>query len=180
MTEAASEAAAEPTPEVAPEPASAELSPPDLTHLRRCIALARTARDRGDHPFGALLLTADGVVIEAMNTVNSGSDPIGHAETNLVRLAGRRLDAATLAASTLYTSTEPCAMCAGAIYWSGIARVVYALSEAALRGMVSTQSGVPTLALPCREVFAHGGRAIAVDGPADLPEASEVHAGFWG
>ncbi|HEY5222725.1 MAG TPA: nucleoside deaminase [Microbacteriaceae bacterium] len=152
----------------------------DLDHLRRSVALARAARGRGDHPFGALLVTADGTVIEAMNTVNSGPDPIGHAETNLVRDAGRQLDAGTLATSTLYTSTEPCVMCAGAIYWSGIARVVYALSEAQLRGMVGTQSGVPTLALPCREVFAHGGRAITVEGPVALPEASEVHAGFWG
>ncbi|TAM69527.1 MAG: nucleoside deaminase [Microbacteriaceae bacterium] len=156
------------------------LSAADLGHLRRCVALARIARERGDHPFGALLVTADGAVVESMNTVNSGPDPIGHAETNLVREAGRRLDAATLATSTLYTSTEPCVMCAGAIYWSGIARVVYALSEAELRRMVSTQSGIPTLAMPCREVFVRGGRAIAVAGPAALPEAAEVHAGFWG
>ena len=71
-------------------------------------------------------------------------------------------------------------MCAGAIYWSGIARVVYALSEEGLRAIVAEQEGVPTMHLPCREVFARGGRAVAVAGPADLPEATTVHGGFWG
>ena len=77
-------------------------------------------------------------------------------------------------------STEPCAMCAGAIYWSGIVRVVYALSEHGLAAIVAEQEGVPTMHLPCREVFARGGRPVAVAGPADLPEASAVHEGFWG
>jgi tRNA(Arg) A34 adenosine deaminase TadA len=85
-----------------------------------------------------------------------------------------------LATSTLYTSTEPCAMCAGAIYWSGIARVVYALGEDELRAIVAEQEGVPTMALPCREVFARGGRHVTVAGPADLPEATTLHDGFWG
>ena len=151
----------------------------DLTWLRRCVELAADARARGDHPFGSLLVTADGRTVEALNSVVTRGDPTGHAETNLVRAAARAWPADVLATSTLYTSTEPCAMCAGAIYWSGIARVVYALSEAGLREIVAAQEGVPTMELPCREVFAHGGRAVAVAGPADLPEATTVHAGFW-
>lgn len=70
-------------------------------------------------------------------------------------------------------------MCAGAIYWSGIGRVVFALSEVALATMVEEEEGVPPLHLPCREVFARGGRAIVVDGPVDLASAAEVHQGFW-
>ena len=151
----------------------------DLAHLERAVALAQAARDRGDHPFGALLVTDAGTVVEAMNTVNTGHDPIGHAETNLVRDAGQQLELDELAASTLYTSTEPCAMCTGAIYWAGIPRVVFALSERALGGLVSEQSGVPTLALPSREVLSHGGRPVEVVGPVDLPRATEVHQGFW-
>ncbi|MFD0525361.1 nucleoside deaminase [Paractinoplanes durhamensis] len=154
------------------------MSDTDLEFLERAVALAWEARERGDHPFGALLLTPDGTVLEARNSVVTGSDPTGHAETNLVRLAGS-LDRATLAGSVLYTSTEPCAMCSGAIYWSGIARVVFALSEADLAGMVEEEEGIPPLRLPTREVFAHGGREIVVDGPAPLPSATEVHAGFW-
>ncbi|SDG45730.1 nucleoside deaminase [Microbacterium pygmaeum] len=149
------------------------------THLLRAIALARQARERGDHPFGAIVVTADGTVVEGLNSVVTHGDPTGHAETNLVRLAAAALTAQQLSTATLYTSTEPCAMCAGAIYWSGIGRVVYALGEDELIRMVGTQEGIPTLALPSREVFARGGRAVEVIGPVDLPEAVAVHRGFW-
>ena len=150
----------------------------DEAHLERAVALAWQARERGDHPFGALLVTPDGAVLEARNSVVTGADPTGHAETNLVRLAGR-LGRAALAGSTLYTSTEPCAMCAGAIYWSGIGRMVFALSEAELGEMVAEEEGVPPLRLPSREVFARGGRPIVVDGPVALLAARAVHDGFW-
>lgn len=147
-------------------------------HLERAVALARAARDRGDHPFGALLVTGDGTVLEAMNSVVTEADPTGHAETNLVRLAGR-LSLAVLTASTLFTSTEPCAMCSGAIYWSGIGRVVFALSSDQLNAMVSSEEGIPPLHLSSREVFARGGRTIEVAGPFPMTSATEVHAGFW-
>jgi tRNA(Arg) A34 adenosine deaminase TadA len=149
------------------------------THLRHAIRLAQAARDRGDHPFGAIVVAPDATVIEGLNSVVTQNDPTGHAETNLVRNAAAALPAGVLAASTLYTSTEPCAMCAGAIYWSGIGRVVYALGEDELIRMVDAQEGIPTLALPCREVFARGGRPIEVVGPVPLPDAIAVHRGFW-
>jgi tRNA(Arg) A34 adenosine deaminase TadA len=152
----------------------------DLAWLRRCVELGTAARTRGDHPFGSLVVTPEGDTVEALNSVVTQADPTGHAETNVVRAAAAQLPADVLAASTLYTSTEPCAMCAGAIYWSGIARVVYALGEDGLRGLVAEQEGVPTMALPCREVFARGGRPVTVAGPADLPEATTLHDGFWG
>jgi tRNA(Arg) A34 adenosine deaminase TadA len=151
----------------------------DLAWLRRCAALAGEARNRADHPFGSIVVAADGRAVEAMNTVVTTGDPTGHAETNAVRAASQALTPEELATATLYTSTEPCAMCSGAIYWSGIARVVYALSEAGLRDLVAAQEGVPTMELPCRDVFARGGRPVAVAGPAELPEATEVHVGFW-
>jgi tRNA(Arg) A34 adenosine deaminase TadA len=154
-----------------------DITATDRDHLERAIALAREARDQGNHPFGALL-AGPGGILEARNSVVTGADPTGHAETNLVRLAGG-LDRDVLAASTLYTSTEPCAMCAGAIYWSGIGRMVFALSEAALAGMVAEEDGIPPLRLPSREVFARGGREVVVAGPVDLPAATAVHQGFW-
>jgi tRNA(Arg) A34 adenosine deaminase TadA len=157
---------------------AAGITSADRLHLERTVALAWEARNRGDHPFGSLLVTADGRVLEARNSVVTDVDPTGHAETNLVRLAGT-LELAARITSTLYTSTEPCAMCAGAIYWSGIGRVVFALSEVALAEMVEEEEGVPPLHLPCREVFARGGRTIVVDGPVDLASATEVHQGFW-
>lgn len=151
----------------------------DLAWLDRCVALATDARARTDHPFGSLIVTADGRVVEGLNTVVTTGDPTGHAETNAVRAAAAVLTSEELAASTLYTSTEPCAMCAGAIYWSGISRVVYALSEQGLRDIVAAQEGVPTMELPCREVFARGGRTVWVAGPVDLAAATTVHDGFW-
>lgn len=150
----------------------------DEERLERAVELAWTARKRGDHPFGALLVTPDGTVIEAMNSVVTQTDPTGHAETNLVRLLGR-LTPAELAGSTLYTSTEPCAMCAGAIYWSGVGRMVFALAGEALNAMVPEEDGIPALRLASRDVFAHGGRVIEVVGPVALTSATEVHHGFW-
>jgi tRNA(Arg) A34 adenosine deaminase TadA len=84
-----------------------------------------------------------------------------------------------LANATLYSSAEPCAMCAGAIYWSGIGRLVYGLSESRLRALTGNHPENPTLQLPCREVFARGQRAIEVVGPLLEEEAAAVHAGFW-
>jgi len=152
----------------------------DVVHLEHAIRLAAEARARGDHPFGAIVVAPDGMVIEGLNSVVTQPDPTGHAETNAVRAASAVLTADALAASTLFTSTEPCAMCAGASYWAGIQRVVYALAEDELIHIVGEQEGIPTMALPCREVFARGGRAVSVVGPVALPGASAVHAGFWG
>ena len=150
----------------------------DEAALRRAIEVAREARDGGNHPFGAVLVTADGSRFEAENSAVT-EDVTCHAETNLVRLVSTRLSAEQLLASTLYASTEPCAMCAGAIYWAGIGRVVYALPEQALAALIPADDGESTMDLPCREVFARGGRAVVVAGPALEQEAATVHAGFW-
>ena len=150
----------------------------DLKLLRAAIALAHSARTHGNHPFGALLAGARGeVLLEAENTVITERDCTGHAETNLVRLASRRFSPEQLATCSLYTSTEPCAMCAGAIHWSGIGRVVYAFSEEQLFAIVGPSPD--HLLLPCREVFARRERTIVVLGPASEDEGRAAHAGFW-
>jgi tRNA(Arg) A34 adenosine deaminase TadA len=152
----------------------------DLHHLRHALRIAVEARGRGNHPFGALLVGPDGDVLAvAGNTVLTDDDVTGHAETNLVRIASARVPAAVRARSTLYTSTEPCAMCAGAIHWAGIGRVVFALSEADLYERVGPSP--LHLRLPCRELFAHSARPVIVEGPAPglADEASAVHDGFW-
>jgi tRNA(Arg) A34 adenosine deaminase TadA len=156
------------------------LSETDLSHLRLAIALAGSAREHGNHPFGALLVSAAGeVLIQAENTVNTASDCTGHAETNLVRMASQRFSRQTLAGSTLYTSTEPCAMCAGAIHWSGVGRVVFALAEEQLYQLAGAEQSNEAMRLPCREVFARCGRPIEVVGPVLEVEAKMVHRGFW-
>ncbi|GAA2691367.1 nucleoside deaminase [Streptomyces lunalinharesii] len=152
----------------------------DLAHLRTAVTVAQRSRDGGNHPFGALLTGPDGtVLLQAENTVTTNSDATGHAETNLVRLSTQKYDADFLRTCTLYTSTEPCAMCSGAIYWGNIGRVVYALGEDELLAMTGANEENPTMALPCREVFKAGQRDLPVIGPVDLPEAREVHHGFW-
>jgi tRNA(Arg) A34 adenosine deaminase TadA len=149
-------------------------------HLRRSIELARLSRASGNAPFGSLLVDASGfVLLEAENTVVTGRDVTGHAELNLVRAASMSNDASDLRSATLYASTEPCAMCSGAIYWSGIGRVVYALSTEALMTIWSDAAASETLRLSCREVFARGGRAVDVSGPHLENVALAVHEGFW-
>jgi tRNA(Arg) A34 adenosine deaminase TadA len=149
-------------------------------YLRRAIEVARKARANGNHPFGALLVSQTGeVLLEAENTVVTERDVTGHAEINLVRNASKRLRKEVLETSTLYTSTEPCAMCSGAIYWSGISRVVFALSEESLLELTASNEENPTMHLPCREVLSRGQRPIEILGPLLEDEAKGVHEGFW-
>jgi tRNA(Arg) A34 adenosine deaminase TadA len=147
--------------------------------IRAAIEIARSARKKGNHPFGALLVDREGrLLLEAENTVETEHDCTGHAETNLIRKAWQKYDREFLASCSLYTSTEPCAMCAGAIFWGNVGRVVFGLSETRLYEVVGDkQEGV--LMLPCREVFARGKRSIEVIGPMLEEEAIKVHQGFW-
>ncbi len=150
----------------------------DLRLLRRAIDVAHRARQHGNHPFGAVLADEQGnVLLEAENTVNTAHDCTGHAELNLMRLASRQYSAEVLAHYTLYSSTEPCPMCAGSIFWGGVGRIVYALSEEGLYAF--TGDSPYKLLLSCREVLAHGARPIEVLGPALEEEARQVHEGFW-
>lgn len=152
----------------------------DLEHLRTAIELAQQAREHENHPFGAILVDENNqVILKAENTVITGSDCTGHAETNLMRLATQHFSLEKLALCTLYTSTEPCAMCAGAIHWGNVRRVVYALGATELYDLVGPSPD--HLMIPCREVFARSQRHVEVEGPAlELgKEARAVHQGFW-
>ncbi len=157
-----------------------DIDPGELGFLRRAIELAAEARRRGDHPFGALLVGADGaVLLEAMNTVGTTGDRTGHAERNLMSQASVHIPVEVLAGSTMYTSTEPCAMCAASVYWAGVGRVVYAFGEDDLRALTGDDPENPTLSLSCRTVFAAGQRPTAVVGPLLTEEAAVPHQGFW-
>jgi tRNA(Arg) A34 adenosine deaminase TadA len=149
-----------------------------LQHLRRANAVALAAAARGHHPFGALLVDADGqtVLLEQGNV-----DTVEHAESLLARTAARRFTPERLWACTLVTTVEPCAMCAGTQYWAHIGRLVYGMSERRLLELTGQHAENPTLDLPCREVFAHGQKAIEVVGPVAEAEAeiAELHRAFW-
>jgi tRNA(Arg) A34 adenosine deaminase TadA len=150
------------------------------TFLRHSFAVARRARTHGNHPFGAILVSAaDDVLIETENGLLPDRDMTAHAERLLATQASKQFDSRFLAGCTLYTSAEPCAMCAGAIYWAGIGRVVFGLSERRLKRMTGDHAENPTLDLPCRTVFAAGQRQIEVIGPLLEEEAAALHAGVW-
>ncbi len=152
--------------------------PIDARCLHEAFAVARSARANGNHPFGAVLADKKGsVLLRAENTVITGGDCTGHAETNLMRMATKTFPASRLATFTLYSSTEPCPMCAGAIFWGNVRRVVYGLGQASMYAM--TEDPTSKLPLGCREVLAHGGHATEIIGPALEEEARSVHAGFW-
>ena len=151
----------------------------DLRFMRAAIEVARRARDKGNHPFGAVLVDEDGhLLMEAENTVVTDRDCTGHAETNLMRQASKEYDSDFLAKCTMYTSTEPCPMCAGAVFWANVRRVAYGLSARSLYEM-SAADGDEVLHLPCRELFARGRKPIEVIGPILEAEARKVHEGFW-
>ncbi len=157
-----------------------EMGDKELDWLRRAIGLARQARERGDHPFGAVLLGPEGeLLLEAMNSCGTEGDRTGHAERNLMSEATKRFDADFMKRCTMVTSAEPCAMCAGAAYWAGLGRVVYGLSERALKDLIGPHPENLTMDLPCRDVFAAGQRAVEVRGPLLESEAAGVHEGFW-
>jgi tRNA(adenine34) deaminase len=144
----------------------------ETKHLRNAIALSRDASACGDNPYGAVLGDGDRAIATAKNTQYSQQDCTAHAEINLVREASRRFDRETLARFTVYASGEPCAMCAAAIYWANIRRVVYALPREAMQALEGGKSDA--LVLDCREVFTRGSHQIEVVGPLLKDEAGAV------
>jgi len=149
------------------------LNPTDAYLLRAAITLSARARDAGNAPYAALLADAEGrVLLEARNTQVTDTDCTGHAELNLMRAASPRYSAAELAACTVYASGEPCPMCAGAMYWGGIGRVVYGLSIETMTTLGG--AGADELSLHCASVFASGTRPVEVIGPALEDEARRV------
>jgi tRNA(Arg) A34 adenosine deaminase TadA len=149
-----------------------------IAHLRHANAVARAAMDAGHHPFGAILVAPDGetVLLEQGNV-----DSVDHAEAVLARAAARLHAADDLWQCTLVTTVEPCAMCAGTLYWAHIGRLVYGISERTLLEHTGAHPENPTLDLPCRELFARGQKAVQVIGP--VPEVEEeitaLHHWFW-
>ena len=125
----------------------------DVHFLRRSFDVARRAMTHGNHPFGALLVDQSGtVLIEAENGYMPSHDGTAHAERLLATQACSSVAPHILRSATLYSSAEPCAMCAGAIYWAGIGRLVYSLSEHRLRDLTGNHPENPALNLPCRDI----------------------------
>jgi tRNA(Arg) A34 adenosine deaminase TadA len=154
--------------------------PHDVRWLRHAFAVAVRSKESGNHPFGAILVGPDGsLLMEQENAYMPHRDMTGHAERVLMTRACMEYAPEVLAACTIYSSAEPCAMCAGAIYWSGVARLVYGMSEHDLKEITGAHPENPTLDLPCRAVFAAGQRQVDVVGPLLTDEAKALHSGAW-
>lgn len=152
--------------------------------LRYVCGLAMDARNEGNHPFAAILVDGSGgVIMESKNQGHGGEsghvDRTAHAELLLARAAAATYPPEELAGYSVYTNCEPCCMCAGAMYWAGVGRLVFGITEHHLLTITGAHEENPTLDLPSRDVFARGQRRIEVIGPVDLPEALSVHEGFW-
>lgn len=153
-----------------------------IDYLRQAISVSKKSRDHGNTPFGAILVNSEGtVILEQENIEITQSNCTGHAETTLMEAASQRYSKSFLWNCTLYTTAEPCAMCAGAIYWGNVGKVVYGISEERLLTLTGDNEQNPTFNLPCREVFSRGQKQITVVGP--FPELEEeivaVHEGYW-
>ena len=133
--------------------------------LRRAIALAAEARESGNPPFGSLLAGPDGTVLkEERNTTITDRDISLHPELKLAVWAARELTPEAAAETTMYTSCEPCGMCAGALARSGLGKVVYALSGEQL-GRLKLTGGFPE---------------VPTEGPGLYEEARGVVEGYYG
>src|SRR3990170_2793925 len=145
------------------------LSETDLTHLRRCVELAREGLDDGDEPFGSVLVDGSGAVrFEDRNRVKDG-DETRHPELEIARWSASNLTAAERAAATVYTSGEHCPMCSAAHAWMGLGRIVYVASSEQLASWLSELGvpGPPVRTLPVQEIAP----GVVVDGP--VPELTE-------
>ena len=149
--------------------------------LRRAIQLSASAAAKGNMAFGALLADPEGnILLEAENTTFTERNPLNHAEANLVNMAVASLDPELIATATLYTSCEPCAMCSGAMYWGGINRTVYAMSEHDLLDITGVSDHCPTMrGVGCRAILNSGQRHIEVSGPHLVEEACAVQLDYF-
>lgn len=155
----------------------------DKRLIRRTVEIAKESVKDGCHPFGALLADKEGnILMEQKNAFTLGGSAY-HAETLLVLRVVREYSVERLSECTLYTNFEPCCMCTGAVYWSGISRIVYGASEKSLKEFTGDNHENPTFDLSSREVLSHGQRSVEVVGPTEdkelLDEILSLHVNFW-
>lgn len=142
----------------------------DIGFMRLAIAAAREAAELGNTPFGAVLARADKKLAVAGNEQITGVDCTAHAEIALVRKAMQQLGLSALVGTTVYTSGEPCAMCAGALFWAGVSRVVYGATS----NDIALALGGPNLPIRAAQVLAECSPDISVEGPLLREEAVAI------
>lgn len=139
-------------------------------YVRRAIELAREAAERGDDPYGSLLVRDGEVVREARNRVVTDDDIAAHPELTLARWAARELTPEERAETVMYTSTAPCPMCAGGIYLAGLAAVVYSVD-----GATAAEAAGVDRTLPDTDFIERGGAPVPLLGPVLESEGRALH-----
>ena len=145
----------------------------DEHFLRQTFALARQARQQGGEPFGAVLVANGAVVHQAWDRCAQFSDPTFHAELRVISEYCQAQRQAKLKGYTLYASTEPCPMCAGAIHWARISRVVFSISQAMLQQL---SGGSPKPG--CASIINTGTKQAEIVGPLLPEEGLAVFDGY--
>ena len=152
----------------------------DLTHLRRCVELAREALDDGDEPFGSVLVDASGrALAEDRNRIKDG-DRTRHPELELARWAAAHLTPAERAGATVFTSGEHCPMCAAAHAWVGLGRIVYVASSAQLTEWLTGWGVAPAPVLPLPVQAVAPGVVVEGHVPELAGEVRALHARLHG
>lgn len=149
----------------------------DRVYMARAYELARYAITHGGGPFGALLVKDGKILAEYSNCVHSTGDVTKHAETGLISAFSPKIDRETFSKSTLYTSTEPCAMCCGSICFAGIGRVVYGVSETPFEQTMGLTPGPNPLT--SHEILNRIAPQVKVLGPLMEAEGLAIHEGYW-
>ena len=111
-------------------PLENKLSDTDARYLRDAIRMSIVAKERGNRPFGAVVISKDGQLLaEAYGNTTESGDCTGHAELTAVRIVSPNHTRSVLAQATLYSSAEPCVMCAGAIKHARFKSIVIGAME---------------------------------------------------
>jgi len=150
--------------------------------LRRAFQLAQQARERGDRPFGTVVAAPGGRILAEGNSTQdaSGDGVLAHSEMNTLSALHRAgVPRAALANATIYCSGEPCPMCASAIFFTGVGRVVYGLSIGAILHLRNARQETAGMSLTCRAVLHSAPNPPVVIGPCLEDEASVAHRDYW-
>ncbi|HHX70140.1 MAG: nucleoside deaminase [Miniphocaeibacter sp.] len=151
-------------------------------YLKEAVKVSEESLAKGNHPFGAILVSPEGEIILRQGNVEvTKKSSIGHAETKLMEKAGELFDKEYLWNCTMYTTCEPCVMCCGAVYWTNVGTIVYGVSEKKLLEITGSDDRNPTFDLPSREVFSRGQKNIKVIGPIEemTEEILRPHLNYW-
>jgi len=102
----------------------------DKKYMKKAIAAAKESAENGDYPIGAVVVKDGEVIATGYETLKSENDPVnGHAEIAAIRKACKALGEPYLIDCTLYSTHEPCPMCASASFWAKVFRIVFSVSR---------------------------------------------------